>query len=646
MYDYKKLQRKIDNLSFVIKFSWIEFIFYGFFIVYGVFGASTPSYINFVSNTGVGILQIVLLSFFLVLLGIVGWKWDKNYQDLIVISGRDLVVLSLLLVLFFGLGYESLGQSIQGDESAYLMLAFGHAIKAFLKFGDYFAILNPWVVKYLIQFISLLLVVGVIVFIYFSRKLAWPKRIVVVLGALLFCRILIMYFGGNPSPHPPLSGVTHLIFGSLFGINGFSLKSAYFLAYILFVFGIYKMASREMPLHISLLFALSAGTIPLSLHLASIVENSIWSLICFTFVMMELVTNKNPNFIRLASFVAIITLFRQSVFIGYIPILIVFAASLKRPYSANDRGMLLKLLAPAVIFVPFLVQSLLHGTPSTAALGDQSSQFARVFEAFGSGVILVAIANSVSMLWILFIPFAFVYGGNYRVQGVAFLAFFVMALFMYYAISPGLHGLAKYQAEYAVPFAIVGAFNVFERLIPVLNKGVVVVLLLSVIGLNMLEYRSIPDTNKPVDVLVDTMGYAAKNYDSGYHVLCGFPYEFGSAYNEIERLGLTNNSYTIGVTYGVFLEIVNGYSLGALREAESISRLQKKFNEETSTDSWSTAAVINIERDPRIKIVVLGAVPKREELVDGFIRHGWIMHVVYKNTQYGSSVIIMKKISS
>ena len=72
--------------------------------------------------------------------------------------------------------------------------------------------------------------------------------------------------------------------------------------------------------------------------------------------------------------------------------------------------------------------------------------------------------------------------------------------------------------------------------------------------------------------------------------------------------------------------------------------LNKKYNEETSTDPWTAAAVLNIERDPRIKVVVLGAVSKRGELVDGFIRHGWVMHAAYNNAQYGSSVIIMKKI--
>jgi hypothetical protein len=646
MMNNSRFETEINKISLVIKFSWAEALFYGFFLVYGVFGASAPSYINFMSDIGVEIFQLALLSLFLLLLGIIGWRWGQDCEDLIVITGKDLVIFFVLLILFFGFGYGSLGQSIQGDESAYLMISFGHAIKVLLKFGDYFTILSPWAAKYLIQFISLLLVIGVIIFIHFTRKLVWPKRIMIVLGAFLFCRLLIMYFGGNPSPHPPLAGVAHLVSGAIFGINDFALKSAFFVGYILFIFGIYKMANRALPWHLSFLFALSAGTIPLSLHLAAIVEQSIWSLVCFALIMMELVTKKNPNFIRLASFVAILTLFRQSAFIGYIPILIVFAVSVKRPYSANDRYMLLKLLAPAVIFAPLLIQSLLYGTPSTAALGDQTSQLARVFEAFSSGVILAAIANSVSELWILFIPFAFVFGTNHKVKSVAFLIFFIMALCMFYAISPGLYGYAKYQAEYAIPFAIIGGFNVFLRLISRFNKGMVVLLLLLIITLNITQYHRIPYSNKPVDVLVDTIEQDAKNYNSGYHILSGFPYEFGSAYDEIKRLGLTSNSYTIGVTYGVFLEIVNGYSLGALREAESISRLQKKLNKEASTDSRTTDAIVHIERDPRIKIVVLGAVPRRQELFDGLIRHGWVTHVVYKNNQYGSSVIVMKRVSS
>ena len=635
---------EIDKISLVIKFSWAEILFYGFFITYGFFGAMTPSYINFVSNISVGIFQIIMLSFFLLLLGIIEWKWGKNYADQVVLSGRDLLALTIIFLLLFGLGYKSLGQSLQGDESAYLIIAFGHAIKILLKFEDYLVPLSTLPAKYLIQFVSLLILVGLIFFVYASRKLAWPIKIGAVLSVMLICRILIIFLGGNPSPHPPLTGATHLIFGAIFGINDFALKSAFFVVYVLFIFGIYKMANRVMPCYMSLLFALSSGTIALSLHLAAIVESSVWSLICFTLVMLELVTNKSPNFIRLACFVSLMTLLRQPSFIAYIPVLIMFAVLFRKSYLTNFKNTLLAIFTPSIFFVPFLIQSIVNGTPSTVALGNGISQLDRVLQALASGIVIVAIANSVSKLWILFMPFAFFNGKKYWVNGLAFFSFFVVALLMYYAISPGLYGLGKYQAEYAVPFAIVGSYIVTEKLASVFNKKVLTCLLCLIILFNIIEYNKIPSVNKPVDELVDTIGYAATTYDSGYHILSGFPYEFGQAYNEIKALGLTNNAYTVGVTYGVFLEIVNGYSLEAVRKAESIFRLQRKFNEETNYDLSGPVIVANIEKDPRIKAVMLGAVSQKDELIDEFIRYGWIKHGTYKNVEYGSSVTVMKRI--
>lgn len=573
------------------------------------------------------------------------WKWGEKYADLVVISGRDLLTLIIIFVLLFGLGFKSLSQSIQGDESAYLMMAFGHAIKFFLKFGDYFPLLDSLPAKYLIQFISLILVVGVILFIYVSRMLAWPIRILVVLGAMLSCRLIIMHFGGNPSPHPPLAGATHLIFGAIFGVNSFALKSAYFFAYVLFVFGIYKIAIRRIPSCVSLLLALSAGTIPLTLHLGAIVESSVWSLICFTLLMLELVTKKDPNFIRLASFISLITLFRQSSFIGYVPLLIVVLASIRKPYFISFKNVLPSIIAPSILFIPFLIQSLLYGTPSTKSLGQESGQLNSIIQVLLSGVVLAAVGNSVSKLWIFFLPFAFFCEKKHQVKGLAFFSFFVVALFVYYAISPGLYGLGKYQAEYVIPFAIVGSFMIIEKLIPIINKRTVVFLLSFVIWFNIAMYYKIASMNKPVDVLVDTIGHDATNYDSGYHILCGFPYEFDQAYNEIKALGLTNNSYTIGVTYGVFLEIVNGYTMGAVTNAESIYRLQRDFNMLTKYDLSSAAVVKNVEKDARIKVVVLGATYKKDELINEFNRHGWVKHSVYKNVEYGSSVTIMKKIT-
>lgn len=639
-----RLDAGIGKISFEIKFNWAVVLFYGFFLTYGFFGAAAPSIAHSSSHPVAGIFQIVLLSLFLVLLGLAGWKWGKDFEDVIVLSIRDLMAFALVFVVLFSLGYESLGQSLQGDESAYLVLAFGHAIKGLLKFGDHLPMLANWHAKSLIQFISILLVGALVLFIFISKKLAWPWRIALVLGALIFCRILVMIFGGNPSPHPPLGGLFHLIFGAVFGVSDFSLKTAYFAVYVVFIFGIYKVATQKSSQLLSLLFALAVATIPLSLHLATIVENSIWSLISFSLVMLLIAASEKQNYVRLASLVSITTLCRQPVFIAFVPILIMFLATLHKQYAIDKGKQFLKIVLPSVIFVPFLLQSFIQGTPSTLALGDQTSQLARVLAAFGSGIVLVALANSVPKLWLLFIPSAFIWWRNHLARSIAYLVFFAVSLVIYYSISPGLYGLGKYQAEYAVPFAIVGAYICLNLSLTTLKYNLIVFLMALLIGFNVVNFLGIPAQNKPMDELMDSLPHDLNTYDSGYHVLCGFPYELGHAYNEVKRLGLTQNSYAIGATYGVFLEITNGYSLAAAKVAENISRLQRKLNEESGPDLSAKTTVENIEKDPRIKIIILGAIYKRGDLVGEFSKHGWTVHTTYKNDKYGSSVVVMKKL--
>ena len=125
-----------------------------------------------------------------------------------------------------------------------------------------------------------------------------------------------MAFGGNLSPHPPIGGLLHLAVGATFGIDNFALKSAYFFAYALFVFGVYKAAQQVVLRYLCLLFALAVATIAQPLQLAAIVEKSILSLIYFTLVMLALAAGNKPNLVGLASLLSILALFRQSIVIS------------------------------------------------------------------------------------------------------------------------------------------------------------------------------------------------------------------------------------------------------------------------------------------------------------------------------------------
>ena len=645
MRNYKG-QTIILKKPITVKFYWMDILFYSFFITYGLFGAAAPPLANFLSHPIIGLLQIAMISIFLIIIGITGFKWGEDFKDSIHITYKEFIIAIFLLFALFSLGFENLQHSIQGDESAYLIIAFGHAIKFLINFGMQIEGIGVYESRHLIQIVSGLIVGGLIAFVYFTSMLSWQKRIPVVLFTLILCRVLIMSFGGNPSPHPPLGGIVHLVFGTVFGLNNFALKSAYFFLYCIFIFSIYKLALQGLPRHVSILLSLAVGTVPLGLHLATIVENSIWSLMCFTFVMLSLAVTQSQNYLRLACIVSIATLCRQPAFIGFVPILIVFISSSDRPFNAEWGRNLLKLLVPSIIFIPFLLQSIIYGTPSTEAQGEYSGQLTRIYVALNSGIVLVAIANSIPKLWIACMPSAFIWWRRYPNQSASFLIFFLLAVIIYYSINPGLYGLGKYQAEYALPFAIVGSFFSVKLSLSYIREKLLSFVLLIVIGLNVFNFFDIPTQNKSIDSLIDSFFTDTKSYNSGYHVLCGFPYEFNQAYSEVTKLGLTENSYTIGVSYGVFLEISNGYSLKSTAAADSILRAQRKLNEHNSEGAPTNIIIRNIETDLRIKAIILGAIEKRKDLVDGLIERGWTEHARYSNSQYRSTVILLTRYKS
>jgi hypothetical protein len=72
--------------------------------------------------------------------------------------------------------------------------------------------------------------------------------------------------------------------------------------------------------------------------------------------------------------------------------------------------------------------------------------------------------------------------------------------------------------------------------------------------------------------------------------------------------------------------------------------MQRKLNEPLGSDLTAQTTVENIEKDPRIKIIILGAIYKRGDLVGEFLKHGWTVHSTYQNNKYGSSVIVMTRL--
>lgn len=636
------LRQFVEDRYLTINFNWATVLFFSYFVAYGYYGALTPEYGQLKANLIASTIKLAFLTLILVLLGLLAWKASGRFKDSIKIQRKDIFVFLSYFVIFFSFSFGQLQFSLFSDEISYSGTSHGHSVYISLFLAKQINVLDGAPFRYLVQITSLILLISLSSLFVLSKRLTWINKIIIFSLLLVFCRLVFSVAGGNSSPHPPLQLIPPFIFGSLFGITDFSFKLSYFTVYVIFILMLYRMMHRVFTFSISYLLALAIGTIPLLWHLAAVVEHSLWASIGFTLVLVEIITSTKLSYIRLTSFISIAALMRQPSFLAIFPVLMLFIAE---EFQSRDRGnwlpKLFFLLSPTLLFIPFVGSSLIHGTPSTEALSE-SSTLGRVLGAIDSGIIWTSISNSVPYWWIILILFSFIpLSRKMAGRNIIIFIFFAITIYVYYSINTSLWGYAKYQAEYAVPFAISGMLFLAIKLSTLNYSRHILAALISVmIFLNIADFVRIPQGNKPIDVLAETMSDDSKKPDSGYHLLSAFPYNYRDAYDAIKNENLTESSYSIGATYGIFPEIMNGYSVKAVRAVHDIFIKQEPNRLNAQNEGWD---VDFVESDSRIKVVLFGAVTNKQKLIDQFKARGWNVMGEYKNIKYGSTVVVMKK---
>lgn len=629
----------------VLRWNWTSVLLTAFLVVYGYFGARTPPLAEYQARPALAVIQLCLLGVIVAWFALLARKSPASFEDSIRLERSDaFVFLSYLAILLAG-SFERLQFSLFSDELFFSQQAVRHALVLGIAAAR-FAALETVPFQYVVQAIAAVIILGPPAAWLVVRRCSPRVQIVLIVSALLASRMAITAVGGNLSPHPSLNLLSPLVFGALFGINDFAFKLSYFIPFTVFVFAVYRLASRRCGRAASYLFGLAVGTLPLLWHLGGIVEPSLWGGLCLTLVLLELLTSTTPRYARLMSIIAVAALMRQPAIIAAVPVFLLIARDEVRSRDWSGLPRLAFVVGvPLLLCVPFLVASVIYGTPSTPALGQSAGTLARLGTAVTSGIIVTSVVNSVPWWWIALIPFAFVplgLGSMWRAG--AFLAGAGMAIVTYYSISPHVLGLAKYQAEYAVPFAIAGALclvvwltsaNVLRRAVP----GLLAVL----VAANVVAFMRIPEGNKPVDVLVDTLHTDMQQMKAGYRGLCAFVFDLRDGYREIKQAHLSERTYSVGWTYGVLPEIMNGYSTGAMRTVYDIAKRQAA-DKDTLQDDSPTKRVDAIERDPRIGAVLLGAMTHKADVVRELTSRGWRVTGEYKNDRYGSTVVVAHRL--
>ena len=622
----------------ILKINWASVLFYLTFLCYGYFGSLTSQ--NFIYN----IYGTIIIVFIQIVFGFIAWKHSQEYRDHLIIARRDVIIFFLFLLFFFIIGYQDLHFSLIGDELAYTKDAFRHSLVLSEIIINKTQVFDNIEFKYLMQMISLGSLLLLLALYYFTKKLSWPSITVIFVSFLVIFRVIIGYVGGNSSPHPPMNLFPLALSGPIIGLSDFSMKFSYFIGHTAFIYFYYRMLLRKFNSWQSILIALSIGTIPLLLRLGTTVEQSLWASLFFSFVLIDFVTSNRINFLRLITIGSIATMMRLPAFLVLIPIAILyFNRALIDTDKENNWKKAIHVILPTLFFLPFLLKQIIAGTPATIESTANIGIIEHFLLAIKTNIIWISTLNSIDYWWIPFLLFAFVPLTKATIsKNVVFIIFFVSCLLIYYSIRPILWGDAKYQAEYVIPFIVVGYILFLLKLKNGKPYKRLIIIPLIFISINFIKYFKYPSGNLPVDELMDQQYILTKQLNSGMQGSVHFVYNYKDAYSYILKNNLANNSFSLGVNYGIIPEIFNGYTSENIR---NVNLILDDYNESVNLigSPMPSSKAEFIDQDNRIMTVLMGITFEKVALIRSLKEKNWKTAKEFKNNKYGSTIIVLKR---
>lgn len=618
-----------------VNVNWAAILAFVFFWTYGFFGAVSSG--DRVVNT---LLFIILTSIFLLLLFL--WKKCHNFfEDRIVIRVRDIFVLCALLFILFPLSFANLNNSVVNDGLAHAQQAESHAINLIQIIYNHVGSLGSMRFSNLIWIINLcLLVAGAVCVRFFRHKKFWINTTFYLFLFAAF-RGLIVLLGGSGSPHPPFRLFPLWLGSALFSPADISFRLAQFFGLLIFGLVVYKFAEKRIGFLNSFLLAFSAITIPVLWHVGILVEQSLWAAIAWSAVLIYMFLKPEltqKDYLRLFALVSMATLMRQTAFVALVPIAVRLAYDvLKKNIRIRDVWIP---ASPLLVMMPFLLHGIMNGTPVSYVPGGAQLIISadvpgiwRVVFALRSGAVWTSITNSVQGVWLFFAGLALIFSFKRILRFVELISLLASGIVIFYLVTPGVWGVGRYQAEYVVPFAILGIFcaavflkekfNVMRYVLPL---GFII---LSVY--NIYIFKRIPALNLPMDKLVPVFNEQIKK-PGGYSILSEFPYNYREALTAVRESGYAGSMYLHGSTYGAFPQILGGFSVADVAFAKN---LMGANGVRSGAIRFSSE---DIQNDKRIQLVLISDVADGGALASELKQLGWKEWKNFSNMEYGSTI--------
>lgn len=608
------------NIAFSLRWNWGGVLL---FVLIWSYGFENVTF----SNSPVKSLLVMAFAISAIaIINRVSYEYRNLYQEEIQFTNSDISVLSLycifLVILTVFATYE-LDISLVGDQLYHAQTSQNQSMDIASWLIHKFRI--PEIVEYkiVIRFVSCLILAIVIFLITYIRQYRLNDR--TVLMVLIF--ILLKFGHHYVDVHPPFRLLPLWISSVLFGINDFSFRFVSLIALSIFAYAIYRFSQKYFDRFVSFLIGLAVCTIPLLLHVGSIVEQSIWTALSWSFILISIrESSQNPNYIRWISVIVITSLMRAPAFVALVPIFLMMGVEYLKTKDNKSIRKYLIYATPVLVLIPFLWIQLTQGTSATSGQLAPSHQ---VISSLANGFSIKAMYYNIQMPWVLFLLFCLIPINRNWLSSAIYAVFFVSAYFVFYSIQPVLWGVPRYQAELWMPFVILGYYNVvtmpgwlkYNKIY--LSFGLAILILFNTIVTTHLN-----SINRPVDEWKD---YYEEVKNGNVKIWSEGVYNISDALQTVKKAGLSRNTCIVGITYGTFSEVMNGYSIGEMENARANFPV---------CSSWGPLNISEISSNKNIKRILFVDKPNKENEINQLLDSGqWLMWNKFYNEKYGSTIV-------
>ncbi|PJZ89443.1 glycosyltransferase family 39 protein [Leptospira levettii] len=563
--------------------------------------------------------------YFLGVLSVVFWyiKQNKNAFQYTLEFSPFFKIAILFLTLFFVL-FPRLNQDLVSDQ-------FHHAYKAILPWVIYAKnicvlnngcaekpfnqVLNHEMLKSLLVLFPLILII-----LKFLNRFS---LIVVILFCILFFLPLEDYQINDI--HPPFRLFPLAFSASLFGLSNSAFRMPGFFALFIFALIIFPILKFHFKENIAVLLVGCVVTIPILIHVSYIVEPSIWTAISWTGILLFLFFGKKDNrsFFLCFLLITFASLMRASAFLAFFPLVMhwFFTRRVERILSIYEIRNTFLVFSPTLIALPFVFSSILHGSPAT---GTNQSLIESIQMSFIGYSSIKFAYQSLFLPWILVFPFALFFRiKKYVMYSLMVFIFFILAYMMFYSIKPGLWGLGRYQAEFILPFCVLGLVNLSMCLYKfsqsILKLALICMIFYGIfISVNFQLYSQFRDESIFSGIKTGEVRGASE-----------IVYDTLKPLEKVKELGLTKNSYLDGIIYGEMPFILAGYTLA---DITSISRFGYPWGGMESSD---------INKNKEILAVIISDWTPTLGKVNQLVSLGWKVDSTFQSEFYKTKTYLL-----